>query len=164
MKRNLNSLQRIRDLFEELSRLDLERKALAVREAEQAGARQKQMARTARSAAFRLLAEAAPESAAAWLTEIADAELLSWKKTRILSIAEARRPAFETAREVLLARRLERLQVKTLAAAAARAEEAARARREQKNIDDWFRSRAAREARTSRESKSRGTRFPKPQR
>lgn len=164
MKRNLYRLLRIRDLFAELSRLDLERKALAVREAEQAGARQKQMARTARGAAFRLLAEAAPESAAAWLTEIADAELLSWKTTRFLSIAAARRPAFESAREVLLARRLERLQVKTLAAGAARAEEAVRARREQRNIDDWFQSRAARDARMSREGKSRGTGLPKPQR
>jgi len=150
MKRNLYRLLRIRDLLEELSRLELERKAVAVREAEQAAARQAQMARTASGAAFRLLAEAAPRSASAWLTGIADAELLRWRKTRLLSIAEARRPAFESAREALLARRLERLQVETLAAAAARAEEAVRLHREQRNIDDWFQSRAARDVRKQR--------------
>lgn len=164
MKRNLYSLLRIRDLVEELSRLDLERKAVALRAAEEAGARQQRLVRTVRSAALRLLAEAAPESTSAWLTEVADAELLNWKKTRLLAIAEARRPAFEIARDVLLARRLDRLQVKTLAAAAAKTEEAERARREQRNIDDWFRSRAARAVRTPRETRSTGRIPAKPQR
>ncbi len=148
MKRNLDRLLRIRDLLEEHSRLELERKAIAVREAEQAAARQGLMAQAARGAALRLLAEAAPQCTPAWLTEIADAELLSWRKTRLLRIAQSRRPAFESAREALLARRLERLQVETLAAAAAKAQESVRARREQRNIDDWFHSRAARDVRT----------------
>ncbi len=164
MKRNLNQLLRIRDLFEELSRLDLERRALAVREAEEAGARQEQLARTSRGAAFRLLADATPDSASEWLTEIVDGELLNWGKIRLLAIAEARRPALESARELLLTRRLERLQVETLIAAAAQSEKTLRERREQRNIDDWFQSLAARAIRASQGSQCRKRSSTKPQR
>jgi len=154
MKRNLYKLLRIRDLFEELSRLDLERKALAVREAEEASVRQEQLARTSRHTAFRLLADTTAETASEWLTEIADAELLKWGRSRLLAIAQARRPAFESAREVLLACRLERLQVETLIAAASQAERVRRERREQRNVDDWFQSRAGRGLRAPRGNQS----------
>jgi hypothetical protein len=143
MKRPLERLLRIRQLVENLSHLELERRTVEVRHLEQGAERQRKLAITARSNALAVLEAAGGAGTPAWLVGVADADILRWKRARLAAGAASRRPAMEAARQELLARRLERRQAETLAAAAAAAREKMRRRREQNQIDDWFQSRAA---------------------
>jgi hypothetical protein len=147
MKRPLDRLLRIRQLLENLSHLELERRTMEVRQLERESERQSRLALTARSEALELLRGGSEERTPAWLMGVADAEILRWKRARLAVQAASRRPAMEAARTELMARRLERRQAETLAAAAAAAREKTRRRREQNQVDDWFQSRAARKNR-----------------
>jgi hypothetical protein len=144
MKRQLDRLLRIRQLLENLSHLELERKTAEVRQLERGAERQRRLALTARSGALARLERAGTEGTPAWLVGMADADILCWKRARLAANAAARRPAMEAARRELLARRLERRQAETLAAAAAAIREKTQRRREQNQVDDWFQGRAAR--------------------
>jgi hypothetical protein len=144
MKRTLTRLLRIRQTIENLSLLELERRNLEARRVEQAAERQRRLALAARTQALASLEGSGAEAAPEWLLGVADAEILSWKRARLAAEALARRPGIEAARREMLARRLERRQVETLAAAAAAALEKQQIRREQNQVDDWFQSRAAR--------------------
>jgi flagellar biosynthesis chaperone FliJ len=146
MKRPLERLLHIRQLLENLSHLEFERKTAEVRLLEQGAERQRRRALTARSSALAQLESPGEDATPAWLVGVADAEILGWKRVRLAARAAARRPALEAARADLLARRLERRQAETLAAAAAAARERKQRRREQSQVDDWFQSRAARRA------------------
>jgi hypothetical protein len=144
MRRPLQHLLRIRQLLENLSHLELERRSVEVRQLEQGAERQRRLALTARSEALALLEQEKAENTPAWLVGVADADLLRWKRARLAAHAAARRPAMEDARQELLARRLERRQAETLAATAAAARQRKLRRREQNQVDDWFQSRAGR--------------------
>jgi hypothetical protein len=73
---------------------------------------------------------------------IADAELLARRASGLRALAEAGLPEVGAAREEMMERRTDRLQVESLLASAARAEEKEETRREQNRIDDWFQSRS----------------------
>ena len=143
MKRSLHRLLRIRALLESLSLLELQKKTGELRALEGAAEHERNRARAARSVALRGLTEGA--EASAWLTEVADADLLTWRRGRLRKLAEGQRPQVDAAREDLLSRRRELRQVETLADAAAATEETERIRREQRLADDWYQSRRARE-------------------
>jgi flagellar export protein FliJ len=142
MKRPLDRLLRIRQLLENLSHLELERRTMEVRHLEQGAERQRRLALAARLGALAQLEAGSAGDKSAWLVCVADAEILRWKRARLAACAAARRPAMEAARAALLARRLERRQVETLAASAAAAREREQRRREQRHVDDWFQSRS----------------------
>lgn len=144
MRRNLERVLRIRALFEELSQLELETRTAELRQLESAAERQRRLSLAARLEAHQLLPAAGNAKAEAWLTGIADAELLAKKSNRLNAAAQKKKPVAEAAREVFLARRLERRQAETLVTAAAEAENKEQLRRDQKQVDDWFQSRAAR--------------------
>jgi hypothetical protein len=144
MKRQLDRLLRIRQMLENLSHLELERKTAEVRQLEQGAERQRRLALTAGQSTLALLEAGSAEGTPAWLVGMADADILRWKRARLAMRAAARKPALEAARRELLARRLERRQAETLAAARAVASEKMQRRREQNQVDDWFQSRAAR--------------------
>jgi hypothetical protein len=144
MKLPLDRLLRIRQLLENLSHLELERRTMEVRQLERVSERQSRLALAARSGALELLEAQSVAGTPAWLMGVADAEILRWKRARVAACTAARRSSLEVARRELLARRIERRQAETLAAAAAAAREKTRRRREQNHVDDWFQSRAAR--------------------
>jgi hypothetical protein len=144
VKRPIERLLRVRQLLENLSHLELERRTAEVRQLEQRAERQSRRALAARSGALDLLETGCVEGTPVWLVGLADAEILRWKRAALAARAAARRPAMEAARRELLARRLERRQTEALAGAAAAAREKTKRRREQNQVDDWFQSRAAR--------------------
>lgn len=142
MRPGLERVLRIRALLEELSRLELEKKAGEMLRLEKGAERLLRRSLEVRADACEALSgEAAADR---WLTDIADAEILTWNSRRLRALAEARQPAVEQARQVLLARRLERRQVATLLESAAEAEKRQQGRREQNRLDEWFRIRAGR--------------------
>lgn len=144
MKRKLDRVLRIRTLLEELSQLNLDVKVAEMRHLENAAEQQRSLALAARADALRLLLAGAGAPSEDWLTGIADADLLEWKRAKLIAAATLRAPAVEAARQALLIRRVERRQAATLAAAAAEAEEKKQIRREQNRIDDWFQNRRMR--------------------
>lgn len=147
MKRGLSRVLRVRALLEELSRAEMEKRAKERNRLLTAAEKQKESRQAARGEATRRLAAGDP----GWLIEMADADLLGWRRGRLLQAAEERRPAVEAAREEMLSRRLERRQVETLVAEVAASEEEEQRRREQKQVDDWFQGRRMR-TRPSREA------------
>jgi hypothetical protein len=144
MRRPLDRLLRIRRMIENLALLELETRNAEARQLEQGAELQRRLALAVRSEALVLLERENADMAPEWLLGVADAEILSWKRARLAAQARARRPAIESARREMLARRMERRQVESLAAAAAAALEKKQIRRDQNQVDDWFRSRAAR--------------------
>lgn len=143
MKHPLRRVLQLRTLLEEQSQLDLARRSGELRRLETMAGELRKKARAARGDVLRQLVAGGAE----WLLEIADAEILGWKSSRLRSQAESRRPDVEAARAALLERRVERRQVDVLVSEGAMAEARDEMRREQKRIDDWFQSRAAREKR-----------------
>jgi flagellar export protein FliJ len=140
MKHSLGRVLKLRALLEELSQLKLARQNTEVRQLETAAEALRTRARAAHGDRLRRLAEGDAE----WHVEVADEEILAGYRTRLRECAESRRPELEASRAELLERRLERRQVETLVTEAAASEATDEARREQKRIDDWFQSRAAR--------------------
>jgi hypothetical protein len=145
MKRKLDRVLRIRELLEDLSRLEFEKKITSIRFLETAAERQRQLALSVRADALQMLAGDESAGREPWLMRIADAEILDWKEERLEALAQEGQGAVREAREELLARRLERRQVEALLATAARAEKKGQVRREQNLIDDWFQSGSSRE-------------------
>jgi len=141
VKHPLRRVLRLRALLEEQSQLELTRRNAELRRLETMAGELRKKARAVRGDVLRQLASGAAD----WLLEIADAEILGWKSSRVRSQAESQRPDVEAARSALLERRVERRQVEVLVTEGAMAEALDEARREQKRIDDWFQSRAARE-------------------
>jgi len=141
MKHPLRRVLRLRRLLEEQTQQELERRSAEVRRLENAAGEQRTRARRARGEALRQLTSGGAD----WLVEVADAEILAWKSARLRSQAESRLPELEAARTALLERRVERRQVETLVTEAAAAGALDESRREQRRIDDWFQSRAARD-------------------
>jgi hypothetical protein len=143
VSRNLQRILRVRRLLEDLAHLELEKKTAEVRRLEQAAAGQRSLALAVRAEGLQILEEQKDSATPEWLMGIADAEILAWKGGRLAALARGRRPDIEAARAELLGRRLDRRQLETLAAEAAEAERQTEVRREQKQADDWFQSRAA---------------------
>jgi hypothetical protein len=144
MKRQLNRILRIRELIEDLSRIDFEGKAAEVRHLELSAERQRRLALDMRAAALRILTAKEPVEREAWLMEIADAEIFGWKEAKLEALAETRRPIVDGAREELLDRRRDRLQVEILHTDAVREDEKCQIHREQNRTDDWFQSQSER--------------------
>jgi flagellar export protein FliJ len=141
VKRRLDRLLRVRWLLEELAGREFSAREAETRTLEQSAASNRRRALAARSEAWGLIAS---QETAGWLLGLADADILDWKADRTKAAAAARKPAADAARAIWLARRLERRQLETLAAAADRVRETAGRRREQRAADDWFQSRSAR--------------------
>ena len=144
MKRQLERILHIRELAEDLSRLDFEGRMAEMRDLELAAERQGQLARSLRGVALQILSAEDSGKHKDWLMGMADAEISSWKAARLRALCEAVKPAVNKAREGMLARRLERLQVDILHSAEARAEEKLQIRQEQNRTDDRFQSRPGR--------------------
>jgi hypothetical protein len=136
MKRNLGRILELRELLEEVSRLDLEKKRGEMLLMESAGKQQGCLALEARADAMRILTEErGPES---WRLDMADVEILGWKEERLRALAAICRTTVERARNELLERRLDRRQVEALIRAAERLEKQADLRREQQRADEWY--------------------------
>lgn len=142
MKRSLGRLLQIRELLEEVSRVDLEKKHSEVVSIESAAQQQRLLALEARAEAMRILAQDSGEEV--WQLQMADAEILSGKQERLRALAAAGQPAVERARDELLARRMERRQVEALIRSAEREEKQVERRREQQRADEWYQSRSPR--------------------
>jgi hypothetical protein len=138
----LTRVLRIREVLEEVAKLDFERKNGEARQLEMGADRQRNLALGTRAEALRMLSEGENAGRGAWLMRIADAELLARRAAGLRALAEAGLPEVNAAREQLMERRTDRLQVESLLASAARAEEKEQIRREQNRIDDWFQSRS----------------------
>lgn len=138
----LDRVRRVRALLEDLARLELERKAGALRQLETAAETERRRAALTRASALEALT--ATDSRDSWPIDLADSEILAWKQSRLEQLAQRERPGVSEAREILLARRLDRRQIETLITEAARAEQKENLRKEQSRLDDWFQSRPAR--------------------
>jgi hypothetical protein len=140
MKRKLDRILRIRELVEELSRLDLEGKAADLRNLKMRAESQTRLALQTRAAAVRILTDEESAKNTAWQMTIADAEIFNWKEAKLQALARAEQSVIDKAREELLERRRARLQVEILHTNAVREEEKRRIRGEQNRTDDWFQS------------------------
>jgi len=136
MKRNLDRILQLRELLEEVSRLDLERKRGEMLLMESAGENQGRLAREARADAVRILSEDGRTES--WRLEMADIGILGWKEGRLRALAAVCRSTVERARNELLERRLDRRQVEALICAAEQLEKQADLRREQQRADEWY--------------------------
>ncbi len=143
MSHRLARVLSIRRVLEEIAKLDFERKNAVVRQMEMSAERQREMALGTRADALCMLSEGEIAGRGAWRMRIADAELLARRAAGLRALAEAGLPEVSTAREEMMERRTDRLQVESLLASAARAEEKEEIRREQNRIDDWFQSRSS---------------------
>lgn len=144
MKRRLQRMLRIRELMEDLSRLDFEGKSAEVRQMEMSAERQRRLALDMRVAALRILTDKKAVKDEAWLMRIADAEIFGSKEAKLQALVKQEQPAVNRAREALLERRRERLQVEILHTSAVHEEQQCQIRREQSRTDDWFQSRHGR--------------------
>ncbi|MFP5226637.1 MAG: hypothetical protein ACLGXA_03340 [Acidobacteriota bacterium] len=141
MKRTLLRLLQVRELVEELARVDLEGRSAEMRDLKTAAEQHRQTVRSMHAEALDdLTGNPAAAEENRWL-HTADGAIAARKEARLEAMAAARKPALEQAREVLFARRLERRQVEVLHAAQMEAEEAHRIRQDQNRTDDWFQSR-----------------------
>jgi hypothetical protein len=150
MKPTLRRLLGIRELVEDLARLELAGRTAAMRALEEAAERQLQMRRSMQAGAIEDLTAGTEAGREAWLLKSVDSEIAACKKARIELLAEQARPPLERSREGLLAKRLERRQVEILHAAEVQEEEKRRIRHDQNRTDDWFQSRPASLHRTRR--------------
>ncbi|HEY1498314.1 MAG TPA: hypothetical protein VGF88_01930 [Acidobacteriaceae bacterium] len=150
MKRQLERILQIRELMEDLSRLDFERRTAELRYLELASERQSRLFRSVRESALQMLAEEDSSNSNGWLIGLADAEIAGWKEARLHALSEAERPAVDRAREEMLTRRQERRQLDILNSAAAHAQEKRQIRQEQNQTDDWFQSRPERAAKSKK--------------
>jgi hypothetical protein len=137
MRRQLCRLLRLRETLEDISHLNFLAKSAEMRELELVAARQRELALSVRADALFMLSGEKPEREA-WRMKRAEAEICSWKEAKLGSLARARKPSVNRAREDLLVRRLDRLQTEILHDDAVRAERTVQDRREQNRIDDWF--------------------------
>ncbi|HEX4007609.1 MAG TPA: hypothetical protein VHX60_15645 [Acidobacteriaceae bacterium] len=153
MKRKFARVLSVRRLLEDLAQLEFEKKTAELRRLEEAALAVRRLGQGARAEVLRVLGEG--DEPVPWQLGMADAEILAWKVEKIAAMATECRPGVERARAELLARRLERRQVETLMSGVARAEETVDARRAQKQVDDWFQSRAAREKQKARREKEK---------
>jgi hypothetical protein len=144
MKRQLQRILHIRELVEDLSRLGFERATAEMRYVELAAEVQNRLSRSARESALQTLVEEASTGLNDWLIGIADAEIANWREARLHALSEAGKPAVDRAREEMLTRRQERLQVSALYSSAVRAEEKRQLRLEQNRTDEWFQSQLGR--------------------
>lgn len=144
MKRPLVRLLRLRELLEDLSRLDFEEKNTALRDLEVASGQQRQTALSVRADAVRTLTRVEPATSEVWRMRMADAGISVWKEAKLAALVEAGKPGVNRARDTWLARRMERLQVEILQAVSERREKKVQVRRDQNRTDDWFQSRSAR--------------------
>jgi hypothetical protein len=140
MKRKLDRILRIRELVEGLSRLDLEGKAAELRNLKMRAESQRRLALETRAAAVRILTDTESTKSQPWQMTIADAKIFDWKDATLRALARAEQSVIDKAREELLERRRERLQVEILHTNAVREDEKCRIRREQNRTDDWFQS------------------------
>jgi hypothetical protein len=144
MKPPMSRLLRLRQLLEDLSRLDFEEKSAAMCNLEEAARQHRQTAVSLCTEAFGALSVTEPATPGFRSVRMADTGIAVWKEAKLGALVEAGKPAVNRARDALLIRRMERLQVEMLQAAAERAEKRALARREQNRTDDWFQSRPGR--------------------
>jgi hypothetical protein len=144
MKRQLHRILRIRELIEDLSWLEYEGKAAQVRHLEISADRQRQIALDMRAAALRILTDRERANNETWLMRIADAEISGRKEAKLEEFAKAEQPVVDRAREELLERRRERLQLEILHTNAMHEDEKCQIRREQNRTDDWFQSQPTR--------------------
>jgi hypothetical protein len=140
MKRKLDRILRIRELVEDLSRLDLEGKAAELRNLKMRAESQRRLALETRAAAVRILTDTDSTKSQPWQMRIADAKIFDWKDAKLQALARAEQSVIDKAREELLERRRERLQVEILHTNAVHEDEKSRIRREQNRTDDWFQS------------------------
>jgi hypothetical protein len=134
MKKGLSRVLDIRRLLEDLASLDLQTKIAALRRLENAAEEHRRLAVEGRSEAIgKMLDEAAADF---WL-DMADAEIFSLKRERIVVAAHKTSDEVEALRERRLMRRIERKQAELLISEAEWVEEQKRRRREQQLLDDW---------------------------
>jgi len=146
MRRTLDRLVRVRGLIESLSRVEFERKNAELRTIETSAKEQRRLGERTRA---EVLKQLAGEPSPSWRLDLADGEILRWKRERLEVLAEGARPSLGRTREEYLRRRVDRRQAEVLAANAAQDEQRERARREQNRLDEWFQSRSARRSRPS---------------
>ncbi len=150
MKRTLRRLLGIRELVEDLARLEMEGRRAEMRALEEAAERQLQMRRSMQAGAIEDLTAGTEAGREAWLLKSFDSEIALRKRARLELLAEQARPPLERSREELMAKRLERRQVEILHAAEMQEEEKSRIRDDQNRTDDWFQGRPSSSHRTRR--------------
>ncbi len=143
MKRPLRRLLRIRELVEDVARVQLEKKAAEMRALTLAAEQQQEMARSTLTLALEELSDGRRPGTESWCLQIADAALARSREARLEALADAAKPGIEQAGAELLERRVERRQVEILHEAERQAEEQRQIRQDQSRTDDWFQSRPA---------------------
>ena len=149
----LARLLKLRTLLEESSRMELERRAALAARIDRAQLRERESIRKSREQALIKICEDGPahEQAEQRTTEWMNAESATWRDQQLepLAQASARKVAF--GREEFFERRKERQQVESvLDAEKARLREE-QERRTQRELDDWFGMKQARQHNGARE-------------
>ncbi len=134
MKKSLSRVLDIRRLLEDLASLDLQTQAAALHRLENAAEEHRRLAVEARSEAIGKMLDGA--AADFWL-DMADAEIFSLKRERMVAAAHKTSDEVAALRELRMMRRIERKQAEALISEAERADEQKRKRREQQLLDDW---------------------------
>jgi hypothetical protein len=138
----LTRILRLRELTEELSRLELEAAMLELRRLETAQETAARWIGEGRRAAFRSVLG---QEQAQWFEEELSMEFVASEQARIELARVEREQALEAIQLRYRERRKERLQVETLIDARRAAEQALSERRDQSVLDDWFQSRRLRQ-------------------
>lgn len=143
----LARLLKLRTLLEESSRMELERRAALAARVERAQLRERESIRESREQALAKICEdgSAHEQAEQRTTEWMNAESAAWRDQQLEPLAQASARKVALGREEFFERRKERQQVESvLDAEKARLREE-QERRTQRELDDWFGMKQARQ-------------------
>ncbi|MBT9330293.1 hypothetical protein [Paracidobacterium acidisoli] len=155
MRGNLTRVLRLRTLFEDVSRVEVEQRTQQLARIEESVAREQSI--LTESLRIRMAStEKSPEAASEErLLARADGDLAQWKKAKLDVLRERKTQEADRAREVWRVRRREQRQVAVVIEAGAAEAKVQEERRMQRSLDDWFQLRRAQsQARQKRGSKS----------
>ncbi|MGC2160522.1 MAG: hypothetical protein WA634_01310 [Silvibacterium sp.] len=154
MAASLERLLRLRSLVEETSRMELERRAALAARIDQAQQRERQNSRESRALALQTISNSSPsrEQAQQRTMEWSNAESSAWREQQLEPLAQATARRVAEGREEFFERRKERRQVESVLDAERTRLRTEQERRTQRELDDWFGMKLARQSNRRRKA------------
>jgi hypothetical protein len=131
---------RLRSLFEESSRMEVERRAALAARIDSAQQQERESIRDSRRRALNAICENGPAAGQAQqrTTEWSNAETAAWREQQLRPLAQAAARRVAEGRDEFLERRKERRQVESVLNSEKARTAAEQERRSQRELDDWF--------------------------
>lgn len=152
MSTSLVRLLRLRALLEDSSRMELERRAALAARIDRAQQRERDAIHESREQAFIKISEDGPsaEQAEQRTTEWTNAESAAWREQQLAPLAQATARRVAEGREEFFERRKQRQQVESVLKAQQEFRRTEQERRAQRELDDWFGMKQARQRYTAK--------------